>query len=244
MVDGAMYQQLSRKYTILLSESAIVLMSLISAFFPGYFILAIILYTILIFVLTSYTITRKTRAKEGELKRLLFRERKALNVALSDKELSKELMQQMRSTLMLFATFPLILVLFPLYTGYIGPAIEPLLRSLLANDLLAKFLNYFIMYNFVFALMAIVRTGLTRVYKPINILLPHQFEVYSTGILANNKMFIRFTEDHCYEYVPLRKMIEIKSKKSPGFKIKLYSENIAKLKEKLSREGVLGECSE
>ncbi|WFO75763.1 DUF2208 domain-containing protein [Desulfurococcaceae archaeon MEX13E-LK6-19] len=239
-----MYQQPSRKYTIILSESAIVLMSVISAFFPGYFIIAIILYTILIFGLTSYTMTKKTRAKPEELKTPLFRENNAMKIAMADKELSKELMQQMRSTLMLFITFPLILVLFPLYTSYIGPYVESALQSSLNNELAAKFLNFFIMYNFVFAIISLVRLGLSKIYKPINILLPQRFVVYPSGILANNRMFIRFTDDHCYKYDPIRKFIEIRSEKNPGFKIKLYSENITRLKEKLVEKNILRECKE
>lgn len=235
-----MYQQPSRKYTILLSESSIVLLSLISAFFPGYLLVAIILYTILIFILTSYTMTRKTKARAGELKTPLFRENNAMKIAMADKELSKELMQQMRSTLVLFITFPLIFILFPLYASYISP----LIMSLLGNSVITRFINYFIMYNFVFAVISVVRLGLTRVYKPVNILLPQRFTVYSTGILANNKMFIKFTEDHCYKYNPVRKFIEIRTVKNPGFKIKLYSENITKLKEKIVEKKILRECKE
>ncbi len=239
-----MSQQPSKLQMILMSQIAIILMSLVTTFFPQYYLVVIILYTIIILGLTSYSATRKSKASPEELKNPIFREQNAMKIAMLDKNLSKELMKQMKVTMMTFITLPLVFILFPLYRGNVEPIVSEALRSMLENESLATYLNFLIMYEIIFMVLNIVRIATMKKFKPINIMLPQQYIVYRAGVLANNKMFIRFSEEQCFNYNPKRHYVEILSPKNPGFKLRLYSDNIGRLRDKLLSEGIIRECKE
>ncbi len=237
-----MYQQPSRKTTILMSQLAIVFMSVVTSFFPQYYLIAIILYMVVIFVIMSYTTTRKSRPRPEELKNPIFKELKAAKIAMLDKELSKELMKQMKTSMATFVTLPLVFILFPLYMNYLSPIVDSILSQYIENEVFIRFISFLIMYEFIFGVLSLVRMLVSTRYKPINIMFPQQYIVYPTGIYADNRFFVRFSNDQCFKYDPKRHYIEIVSERNPAFKIRLYSENISRLREKLLDKKILREC--
>ncbi len=236
-----MIQQPSRLQNILISQIAIVLLSLVSTFFPQYFLLAIILYTIILFSVMSYTTTRKTKPRPEELKNPIFRENDSMKIAMYDKELSKELTKQMKTMMLGFITLPLAFIVFPLYMAYLRPLVGDILSKYFSDEI-ARFLNFVIMYETVFAILSTVRSLVMKKASTLNIMLPKQYIVYRTGVLMNNRMFIRFSGDLCYNYNPKRKFIELVNINNPNTKIRLYSENISKLKDRLSNLENISEC--
>lgn len=237
--------QPSRLKMLLLGQASILLISFISALFPQYYFLVAIAYAIIIAGVFSYSARKMSRrpARE-ELGRVLFRENNAIKIAMFDKELHDELMKQMKSVMFSMGSFILVLILFPAYRAYLAPYVNSILESYFTNEQLASFLNFLIMYEFIFLLMSIIRIIISRKYPPVQIMLPQKYIVYRRGILVNDRFFTEFTKDHCYEYNPQRHYIEIRGKHNPAFKLRLYSENIAKLKEILDEEKTIPMCEE
>ncbi len=236
------YVQQSKLQMILISQISIVIMSLISAFFREYFTIAIIIYTFVIMGITSYSTMRKAKPRPEDLKVHLFKENNAMKIALADKLLNKELMKQMKGTMLMFVTLPIAFVVFPLYINYLSPIVQGILSDKISDPILISFLNFFIMYEFVFSIITVVRVAVISKYTYENIMLPQQYTVYKTGVLSENRMFIRFEEGHCFKYNPKRRFIEIVNPNTKGFRLRLYTERVSELKDKLVNIAKLKEC--
>lgn len=239
-----MYGQPSTKKMIMISQVSIIAFSFISVFLRQYFWLVIILYIFLLMGITSYTTMRKTKPKHEDLKNLLFKEPNAMKIAMTDKLLNKELMKQMKGMMLGFATLPIAIVIFSIYPSFIAPFVNELIDKITENPILVSFLNFFIMYEIVFSAITVIRIFILSKFSFENIMLPQKFSVYKRGVLTNERMFIRFEEGQCFKYNPKRKFIEIINPKIKGFKLRLYSERISELKDRLLSTGVIKECEE
>ncbi len=239
-----MYGQPSIRKTILISQVSIVAFSFISVFLRQYFWLVIMLYMFLMMGLTSYSTMKKTRPRPEDLKNLLFKEPNAMKIAMADKLLNEELMRQMKSMMLGFITLPIALAIFTVYPFFIGPLVGGLIDFLTDNAIISSFLSFFIMYEIVFSVTTIVRILLMKKYSYENIMLPQKFTVYRRGVLVNERMFLRFDEGYCFRYDPKRRFIEIVNPRAKGFKLRLYSERISELREKLLGTGLIRECED
>ena len=239
-----MYGQPSTKKMIMISQASIMAFSFISVFLRQYFWLIIILYMFLLMGITSYTTMRKTKPKPEDLKSLLFKEPNAMKIAMTDKLLNKELMKQMKGMMLGFATLPIALVIFSIYPSLIAPYVSELIDKITEDPILVSFLNFFIMYEVVFSAITVIRILLLNRFTFENIMLPQKFAVYKKGVLSNERMFVRFEEGQCFKYNPKRKFIEIINPKVKGFRLRLYSERISELRDRLLNTGVIKECEE
>ncbi len=238
-----MYQQQSKLQTLLLTQVAVLILSIANTFLQQYTIFIMIIYFIVLMSITSYSTMKRVKPTPEDTRNPIFREQNAMKIAMYDKELTRELSKQMKALMASFLTLPVAFVMFPLYTGYISPIVRESLSSVL-SEIPARFINYIIMYETIFMILTGVRVAITRKVKMINIMLPQQYVVYRKGVLANNRMFIRFTEDHCFKYNPKRRFVEIVSPQNPGFKLRLYSEEAGRLKDKLLDLKIMRECEE
>ncbi len=237
-----MYQP-SRLQTIALSQVAVLILSIANTFLPQYTFIILMIYFIALMSIMSYSTMRKTKPTPEDIRNPLFRENNAMKIAMSDRELTHELSNQMKAMLTSFLTLPVAFIVYPLYTNLVRPIVSMYLEEHLP-ELTAQFINYVIMYEVLFMILSIVRTIITRKVKMMNIMLPQQYVVYRKGILTNNRMFIRFTENHCFKYNPKRKFVEITSTLNPNFKLRLYSEEAGRLRDKLVELKILRECED
>ncbi len=240
-----MFKQPSKIQMLLLGQLSILLISLVSTLFPGYYFLVAIAYAVVIAAVFSYSARKMSKKpSKEELGRPIFRENNAIKIAMFDKELHDELVKQMKATMLSMSTFILVLILFPLYRAVIAPYISSALESIITDSILVTFLNFLFMYEFIFVLMTIIRIIITKKYKFTQIMLPQRYIVYRKGVIINDRFYTPFSEDYCYKYDPKRHFIEIVSLKNPNFRLRLYSENITKLKESIDNENLLRLCEE
>ncbi len=226
---------------MLISQASIVLISLLTAVLgPGYMPYIFMLYIIVIFAVTLATTRRGSKPKPEELKVQLFKESNAMKAAMLDQKLNEELSRQFKGMLLSFAPLPLIFILFYLYGSFLAPIVEDSLRNAVRSEMLLSFLNYLILYEFIFVVSFPLRWAIAKLYKFEQIMIPANYIVYRAGISGQN-IYIKFSKDLCYNYEPKRKFVEIVPAKK-GFKLRLYSERISELKDKISSNNLIEEC--
>lgn len=226
---------------LLISQVSIILISLLTAVLgPGYMPYVFILYIIVIFAVTLATTRRGSKPKPEELKVQLFKESNAMKAAMLDQKLNEELSRQFKGMLLSFAPLPLVFILFYLYGSLLAPIVENSLRNIIRSETLLSFLNYLLLYEFVFTVSFPLRWVITKLYKFEQIMIPANYVVYKTGVKSQN-IYIKFSSDLCYSYEPKRKFVELVPAKK-GFKLRLYSERISELKDKISSNNLIEEC--
>ncbi len=237
-------QQPSRKINLAMWQGGIILISLITALVPQYFWLFFILYFIVIMAF-MFRSTRKMSQipPRSELGNLLYKENQAIKIALLDKELSNELKQQVKLSMMMLGLTFLALLLFSAYRAIAFIPIHNYLSSIIDNAIVVNFLDYLIMYEIITGILSLPRFVMMGKMSSANIMLPQKYIVYKKGIIANDRFYIPFTDDLCYKYDPKRRFIELKSRTKKGVRIRLYTESTSSLLEKIKSIGI-GECVE
>lgn len=227
----------------IISQISIVLMALVSTFLPpSYRIIVFILYFIVIMGITFRRArTWSKMPPQKELGSLLFKEANATKIAMTDKELISELKKQVTASMSLLLLSFLVIILFPLYNSTIYPLTQLLFSTLFENEVLANFLTILVMYEFIFGILFLLRSLVMRKYKFSNIMLPQSFAVYRKGVVLNNRFFIEFSQNYCYEYNPKRRYVELRDKRS-GMRIRLYTESSSTLNSRIAELG-LANCS-
>ncbi len=226
---------------LLISQISIILISLLTAVLgPGYMPYIFMLYIIVIFAVTLVTTRRGSKPKPEELKVQLFKESNAMKAAMLDQKLNEELSKQFKGMLLSFAPLPLIFVLFYLYGLLLAPVVENSLRNVIGSETLLSFLNYLLLYEFIFAISFPLRWAIAKLYKFEQIMIPADYIVYRAGIKGQN-VYIKFSKDLCYNYEPKRRFVELVPAKK-GFKLRLYSERVSELKDKISSNNLIEEC--
>ena len=234
-----MMKQPSRRTSILTSQLSILFISLVTAFIPQYYTYVFIIY----FIIIMFFMFRSTRKMskmppQKELGAPLFKENAATNIAMTDKLLTAELKKQFTASMsMLMLTF-LVFILFPLYRNYIFEPMHGFLSSIISNPMIVNFLDFFIMYEFVFGILTALRTVIMNRMGQYNIMLPQKFVVYRKGIITNDRFFIEFSKDLCYTYDLKRHFIELRSRTNKSLRIRLYTDSTSELLNKIKDLGV------
>jgi uncharacterized membrane protein len=234
-----MMRQPSRKTSFAISQLSILLISLVTAFIPQYYVYIFIIYFIIIMALMFRSSRKMTKIPpRRELGSVLFRESNAIKIAMLDRELTAELKKQFTFMMgFLLITF-LVFLMFPLYNMFLSIPVHNLLSSLLDEPVLVNFLDFLIMYEFVFGILFLLRSIMVGKMSGINIMLPQSYTVYRRGIIANERFFIEFSKDLCYIYDSKRHFVELRSRSNRNLRIRLYSDSASELISKIKDLGV------
>ncbi len=235
-------RQPSRKTNIVMWQGGIIAISLVTALAPQYFWLFFILYFIIImgFMLRSSRKMSKIPPR-SELGNILYKEPQAIKIALLDKKLSDELKQQFKLTMMMLGLTFVALILFSAYRALAFAPIHSYLSSIIENEVLVLFLDYLIMYEIITGILSLPRFAMWGKMATANIMLAQKFTVYRKGVIVNDRFYIPFSNEQCYVYEPKRRFIEIRSMTNKGMRLRLYTESISSLMEKIKSLG-LKEC--
>ncbi len=180
---------------------------------------------------------------KNELGAPLFKENGAIKIAMNDELLTQELKKQaMGSMGLLMLTF-MVFILFPLYRQYAFIPIHEVLSSAIGNIIVVNFLDYYIMYQVIFGILTLSRFLMQNKLGQMNLMIPQKFHLYRIGIVANDRMFIPLTSDLCLVFDRKRHFVELHSIKNKGFRIRLYTDAISELVEKLKSLKV-SQCAE
>ncbi len=234
-----MMKQPSRRTSILTSQLSILFISLVTAFIPQYYTYVFIIY----FIIIMFFMFRSTRKMsktppQKELGAPLFKESAATNIAMTDKLLTAELKKQFTASMSMLMLTLLVFILFPLYRNYIFEPMHGFLSSIISNPMIVNFLDFFIMYEFVFGILTALRTVIMNRMGQYNIMLPQKFVVYRKGIITNDRFFIEFSKDLCYTYDLKRHFIELRSRTNKSLRIRLYTDSTSELLNKIKDLGV------
>ncbi|MCC6010840.1 MAG: DUF2208 domain-containing protein [Desulfurococcaceae archaeon] len=229
----------SRRIMILIQALSIVMFALIAALIPQYFFLVFILYFLVIMLLSVKMGSRGFKRAEDLIGPVLFKENAAAQVMMYDSLVVNEFKSQIKSTTIYLVLPLLVLVLIPLYYGYIGPYVQELAGAL-GNEVLVRFIYFIVMYLFLTGVLQALRVVITKLVKqPKQLIIPRSFTVYKSGIVLDGR-FLEYSRDMCIEENRDRRFIEIHGEKLP-YVIRLYTLEISKLYSKM-REVGLNEC--
>lgn len=239
-----MMRQPSRKTNILISQFSILFISLVTTIIPEYYIYIFLLY----FVIMMFIMFRTTKAwtkipPQKELGSPIFKEKNAMKIAMLDRVLMDELKKQAMATMSLLLLTIMVLIIFPLYRATIFPLTNYFMRSIFENELLALFFSHLIMFEFIFGFMSLLRILIMSKSRVSNIMLPQNYIVYRSGIVLNDRFFIRFVNNYCIEYNVKRRYVELRDKSRGASRIRLYSDSVSELYDKIKQIGLV-ECNE
>lgn len=229
---------------ILIGQLSILLISVISVFFPAFYML----FFIILFLLIGFITLRRMRVGSKpppvrELGSALFRENDAFKIMMLDKKVVEEFSSQMRfSFIQLILIFPLIFIL-PLVRGAIGVLLTRLAPNIpaLSEEKIYLFITSFLTFETVYVIMNSVRLLLEKRYKPFIGLLPQSYVIYRNGVVLNEQLFVKLNKDFCYEENVERKFVELKNKLGKGVPIRLYTASLNDLT-KILREINVEKC--
>ena len=227
-------RQPSQKINLITWQGSIILISLVTALVPQYYWLFFLLYFVIIMGVMFRSTRKMTKIPpSSELGAPLFKEKQAVKIALLDKTLSEELKKQATASMMMLGMTVLVLALFYAYRALAFGPVHEILTQYFDNPVLVTFLDFLIMYEVVTGLLSLPRFALMGKLTAANIMLPQRFVVYRKGIVANDRFFIEFSSDMCYTYDLKRKYVEVRSISKKGARIRLYTDSISTLVEKI-----------
>lgn len=238
-----MIEKGSRRTNILISQLSILIISLVSTFIPQYSFFVFLIY----FIVLMFIMFRKTRVwskppSQRDLGSPLFRESSAFKIAMFDKILIDELKKQARASMVLMITTLLVLVILPLYRGIVFPLTSMLFSIIFDNPIIVLFLSFLVMYEIIFGLMSLLRSLTLSRSGLFNLMLPQSFILYRNGIVLNDRLYIGLTHDYCYEYNSERRFVEIKNRSRQSAVIRLYTDAVSELRDRIRDIG-LKDCS-
>lgn len=232
----------SRRTTILVQAVSILLFALVSAVVPQYAFVIFLLYFIVFMVLAMKATARSMKVPpRSELGSPIFKEPNAVQAMLTDKMLQAEMGRQMKLMFLNLSMVFLVFILLPVYSEYIWPFIAER-TGLTESSLLDNFVRYLGMYMFFIGVMQGSRYLLMRGQQPVQpVFSARSFAVYRKGVVLDERQFIQFTQDVCFNAEQERKFVELRNSKSKATLTRLYTLEVGRLVEKL-REAGLGEC--
>jgi len=228
--------QPSRKFNIFLSQLSILFISLVTAFIPQYYIYVFLAY----FVIVMFILFRRTRVwskipSSRELGSPLFKEANAIRIAMLDAELMVEVKRQAMASLSLFMLTLVVLVVFPVYRATVFEITYSVLHSITGSELIALFLAFLLMYEVLFGILTLARMAVLSRLKYSNILLAQNYTIYRSGMVINDRFFIKLEIDrYCYEYDSKRRFVELREKRREGVRIRLYTDAVSELRDKIA----------
>lgn len=235
-------RQPSRRTNILIGQASILFISIVTTFIPQYYFYVFFIYFLIIMFIMFRT--TRTWTKIPPLKELgspIFKERNAMRVAMLDKFLMTELKKQAMASMSLLLLTMILLVIFPIYKATVFPLTYYVFEQVFENELLATFLAFLVMYEFIFGFLTLLRMIVMSKVKASNIMLPQNYVIYRSGMVLNDRFFVRLGSDYCYEYDGKRRFVEIRDKSRGSTRIRLYTDAVSELREKIRELGVV-EC--
>ncbi len=220
---------------IALGQVSILLFALVLAFAPHLYVAVIIAYLVLMGALM--TISQRRFARTAKVEdildgRKLFEERNAVDIAVSDEELARELSQQMRMMLYSFIGFGIAIAIFASASAFHGQIVE-FFKGLLGVESLANFAYWLLVFETVFVatrLTTIMLGGRKTIQPPM---VPSRFIVTDKGIVVPSLLglALRFPlpEDYRVEVNERRRFVEISDPR--GRRVRLYTRNPRRLYE-------------
>lgn len=238
-----MMSQPPRKIMWVIQALSMILFALVSAVVPqwafAFFLLYFIVFMAVMFKLTSKGMKPPPKSELGSP---VFKESNPVNAMMYDKYLNAELKKQMTMMMLNFMLLFFVFILWSIYQAYIGPLIVSIIGEYTGNEVVLRFIYFLGMYAFFFGVMQGLRFLLFRGSDMQTFLFARiGFEVYRRGVMIDNRQFITFNEDVCFEPNPDRKFVELRSRSNKNMKIRLYTLETGKLADKLGEAGV-SEC--
>jgi len=231
--------QPSRRTNILISQISILLISIVTAFIPQYYIYIFIIYFIILMAIMFRTTRRMSKIPpQKELGSPLFKEKDAMKIAMFDKNLVDELKKQAMGMMsLLFMTF-LLLIIFPLYRATVFELTLYYFYQLLGEEsIYAVFLSFLLMYEFIFGLMSLLRMLVMKRTGSVNIMLPQTYVVYHKGMVFNERFYLEFSSNYCIDVNEDRRYVEIRDRRGVQ-RIRLYTSSLSELRDRLRTVGL------
>jgi len=228
---------------IVVSQLSILLISAVAAFIPQYSIYIFLAY----FAIMTLIMFRRARIgmkapSTKELGSPIFRESNATRIAMLDAELIAELRGQALASMILLMSSLSLLIIFPIYKATVFNITYEVFKKIIEHEVLALFLAFLLMYEILFGLLSIIRFLVMSRAKFSNILLPQNYALYRSGVLINDRVFLKITANYCYEYNHKRRYVELRSVGKDPTRIRLYTDAASELRDKV-RELGLSECA-
>ncbi len=235
-------QQLRLATQLLLSQVAILLLSFILAYYPGFYLAAILAY-IAVLVGGQYIAQRRSGARETSRvlsSRTLYSERNIQEVMMSDEELAEEYARIVKTLFLpTMATIPLAIILFMLLPGLY----DHLLSLAGAPETLHNFLKWLLVFETISLLSISVRLAAQRKHgQPQVLSIPTSYEVREEGLVLNTGLrplvipFPLDAERYELRIDENRRFVELVDRKS-GARIRLYSTRPRRVYELIRRLG-------
>lgn len=231
------------KMILVVGQLLVVVLALALAYAPQYYIFIIMLYFVGIFGFSMYKSRRagsRVSKEEIESARTLFKEDKALDLAVGDEDYVRMLSRQWKTLIFSFLLFPVYAIIFN-FARSAQPAFHEFLAGLgLASEKLAAF----ILWVIVFELFFIINHGIRRVLmggKSISVpLVPPAYKVTEKGVITRGgfgpTIGFPLPKGSTVELNNERNYVEIKLPK--GGTIRLYSKRASRLYEIIQRYGL------
>ncbi|WP_440060139.1 DUF2208 domain-containing protein [Thermogladius sp. 4427co] len=237
-----MMQQPKRHVTVLMNAISIIVISLLSAIVPQWsWLIFLAFYLVFFYLVYRFTVKTSKTPPPSELGSPLFKEPNAIKIAVSDPGLNKDLSSQFKVLFITLLISMLAILLYPLYIGLIGGVVYASIESVVANQILARFSNYVIMYTFIIVVLYSIRWFIMRRVEYTNLLIPHNYVLYRKGIVINGRSFIPVGSSICFTVNKQRRFIEFYDPTNKSSKIRLYTETPSTFYEKLLEVG-FNEC--
>ncbi len=233
-----MHSPMSEKSMIILGQLFMIVLSLVLAFEPRLYMVAIIVYFGLIVGIGMVRSRRGTGAvsREEVLKsRTVFKEDKALEIALEDDEYVKAMSKQAKAMIIPLLLFPLYIVIF----RYV-PLIENKVAPLVGDKRVATFIIWLAAFEAMFLLNQVIRrmSAGKNVVAPM---VPAGYRVTPKGIVLKGGMGqvigFPFPEGTEVRLNAERNYVEIRLPNS-GSRIRLYSRKARRLYDIIARYGI------
>ncbi len=228
---------------IVVGQLLMVVLALALAYAPQYYMFIIILYFVGIFGFSMYKSRRagsRISREEIESARILFKEDKALDLAVGDEDYVRMLSKQWKTLIFSFLLFPVYIIIFN-FARNAQSAFNEFLAGLgLTSEKLAAFILWVIVFEFFF----VMNHGIRRILmggKGFSVpLVPPAYRVTEKGIVTKGgfgpTIGFPLPEGSTVELNSERNYVEIRLPK--GAVIRLYSKRASRLYEIIQRYGL------
>ncbi len=228
---------------VVIGQLLMVILALALAYAPQYYMFIIILYFVGIFGFSMYKSRRagsRVSREEIESARTLFKEDKALDLAVEDEDYVRILSKQWKTLIFSFLLFPVYIIIFNIARNAQQSFNEFLASLGLSSEKLAAF----ILWVIVFEIFFIMNHGVRRVLmggKSISVpLVPPAYRVTEKGVITKGgfgpTIGFPLPEGSTVELNNERGYVEIRLPK--GGTIRLYSKRASRLYEIIQRYGL------
>ncbi|ABM80956.1 DUF2208 domain-containing protein [Hyperthermus butylicus] len=181
---------LDTRSMMLVSQVYFVILAMVLAIAPQYYMLVFLIYFVAIMAFSMYTSKRRMKGariprEEVEAARQLFREDNSFQIAVEDEELVRQLTGQAKTAIMTFLFLPIYITIFELVRRNYSSLISALQGAGL-SETLAGFVVWFAAFETMFLISMVSRRVVRQAKQPP--MVPRGFVVTEKGILLKGSM--------------------------------------------------------